>query len=183
MHKKYFTHSQALFIKAMEVIRGASKYLVIILYLLMIIGVLLQVFVRYLPFSISGFAEISKFSQIWMILLASALAMRDRLHVGVDLLLDIMPSKLKSILYALIGSICVLFLWLTVYHSSSLIQIGLIQESPSLQIPMFIPYLAIPIGIGYLLIETAILYTSLAVKSWQGLSTAIRHDSEEIIKT
>jgi TRAP-type C4-dicarboxylate transport system permease small subunit len=52
-----------------------------------------------------------------------------------------------------VGALCLWFLWVAVIGSFGLIRVGLIQTSPSLAIPMWLPYLSLPIGLVYFAFE------------------------------
>jgi hypothetical protein len=62
-------------------------------------AVLVQVVGRYFAFSIDWAAESATLAQVWMVLLAAGLAMRDELHVRVDALLNALPPRLVRAAY------------------------------------------------------------------------------------
>lgn len=135
-------------------LRIIVQWLVVIFFAYMGIAVLTQVFGRYVfNYSISGAAESATFAQVWMILLASGLAMKDKLHVSVDVLKDLLPASLLRFLTIVIAVPCIWFLWQAIVGSLALIDVGTIQSSPVLQLPMWIPYLSLPIGLSYLGLE------------------------------
>lgn len=120
----------------------------------MTLAVLVQVGGRYLfDYSIDWTAETATFAQIWMIFLAAGLAMRERLHVSVDMLTNLVPLTMRRLFIVIIAAACVWFLWQAVLGSVALIDIGRIQTSPVLQVPMWIPYLSLPIGLIYFGLE------------------------------
>lgn len=124
--------------------------LVIVFFSYMAIAILVQIAGRYVfNYSIDWTAETATFAQIWMILLAGGLAMRDRLHVSVDALTHVLPETALRVLTIVITLPCLWFLGQAILGSFALIDIGRIQASPVLQIPMWIPYLSLPIGLAY----------------------------------
>jgi TRAP-type C4-dicarboxylate transport system permease small subunit len=133
----------------------------------MTIAILAQVVGRYLStwfdFSIAWTEESATFAQIWMILLASGVAMQRKMHVGVDLLMNALPPSGQKILTILTGSACLFFLYIAVKNSFSLIAVGHIQTSSALQMPMWIVYWAMPIGLTYFGLE---FFLSLIEKMW-----------------
>lgn len=138
--------------------------LVIFFFTYMAVAVLVQIAGRYLfNYSIDWTAETATFAQIWMILLAAGLAMQRNLHVSVDALTNVLPVPLLRFLIVVVAVPCVWFLWQAVVGSLALIDIGRIQASPVLQVPMWIPYLSLPIGLTYFGLE---LLLTLAAK-WQ----------------
>lgn len=133
-----------------SVMRKVVTGLVIVFFSYMAIAVLVQIAGRYVfNYSIDWTAETATFAQIWMILLAAGLAMRDKLHVSVDAFTHVLPMPVQRILTAVIALPCLWFLWQAVSGSFALIEIGRIQSSPVLQIPMWLPYLSLPFGLIY----------------------------------
>jgi len=143
-------------------LRSIVTWLVIAFFAYMGIAVLVQVTGRYVfNYSIDWAAETAIFAQIWMILLAAGLAMRRNLHVSVDALANILPVPILRFLTIVVAVPCLWFLWQAIGGSLALIDIGKIQTSPVLQIPMWIPYLSLPIGLSYFGLE---LVLSLVAK-------------------
>lgn len=135
-------------------LRKLMAMLVVLFFSYMAIAVLVQVAGRYLfNYSIDWTAETATFAQIWMVLLAAGLAMRDKLHVSVDALTHSLPIAALRVLVVVVTLPCLWFLTEAVIGSLALIDIGRIQSSPVLQIPMWIPYLSLPIGLGYFGLE------------------------------
>lgn len=128
--------------------------LVIFFFSYMALAILVQIAGRYVfNYSIDWTAETATFAQIWMILLAGGLAMRDRLHVSVDALTHVLPKSALRALTIVITLPCLWFLGQAILGSFALIDIGRIQASPVLQVPMWIPYLSLPIGLAYFAFE------------------------------
>jgi len=120
----------------------------------MTLAVLVQVGGRYLfDYAIDWTAETATFAQIWMIFLAAGLAMRERLHVSVEMLTDVVPATMQRLFIVVIAAACIWFLWQAIMGSAALIDIGRIQSSPVLQVPMWIPYLSLPVGLVYFGLE------------------------------
>jgi len=143
-------------------LRSLVTWLVIGFFAYMGIAVLVQVTGRYVfNYSIAWAAESAIFAQVWMIMLAAGLAMRANLHVSVDALTNILPVPILRFLIVVIAVPCLWFLWQAIVGSLALIDIGRIQTSPVLQIPMWIPYLSLPIGLSYFGLE---LILSLVAK-------------------
>ena len=128
--------------------------LVVVFFSYMIIAVLVQIAGRYLfDFAIDWTAETATFAQIWMVLLAGGLAMRDNLHVSVDALTSHLPAPALRGLVVVVTLPCLWFLFQAIAGSLALIDIGRIQSSPVLRLPMWIPYLSLPVGLGYFGLE------------------------------
>lgn len=123
----------------------------------MVLAVGAQVVSRYVfSFSIAWASETATVAQIWMVLLGAGLAMRQGVHVGVDLLLRYLPRPVVFALNLLVLVLGVWFLLVVVYGSFRLLKIGSIQRMPVLQIEMFWAYLAVPFGAAYFAFEFAV---------------------------
>jgi C4-dicarboxylate transporter DctQ subunit len=145
---------RALVLRITAWLRALVAGAVVVFFGYMAIAVLVQVLGRYVfNYSIGGAVETATFAQIWMVLLAAGIAMRRGLHVGVDALAAKFPLWLGRLVTLAVGALCLWFLWVAVIGSFGLIRVGLIQTSPSLAIPMWLPYLSLPIGLVYFAFE------------------------------
>lgn len=152
---------------ATAIVAGLRKLvagLVVLFFGYMIIAVLVQIVGRYLfEFAIDWTAETATFAQIWMVLLAGGLAMRDNLHVSVDALTSHLPTSVLRGMIVVVTLPCLWFLLQAIAGSLALIDIGRIQSSPVLRLPMWIPYLSLPVGLGYFGLE----FILAMVNRWQ----------------
>jgi TRAP-type C4-dicarboxylate transport system permease small subunit len=133
----------------------------------MVLAVFYQVLGRYIfSYKLGAAAETATFAQIWMILLASGIAMRKNMHVGVDILLRKLSVKNQKIVITASTIIIMVFLIMVLKGSVQLIMVGAQSTSPAISVPMWIPYLSVPIGIVYIMLELMILtFTKLKKKN------------------
>ena len=144
--------------KTLNITRKIINYLVIIFFVYMVLAVFYQVLGRYIfNYKLGAAAETATMAQIWMILLASGIAMRKNMHVGVDILLRILNVKAQKIIVSVSTIVITIFLIMVLKGSVQLIIVGAQSTSPAISIPMWIPYLSIPIGIFYIMLELIIL--------------------------
>ena len=144
--------------KTLNKIRKVINYLVIIFFIYMVLAVFYQVLGRYVfSYKLGAAAETATMAQIWMILLASGIAMKKNMHVGVDILLRKLNVKAQKIVVAASTIIIMIFLIMVLKGSVQLIIVGAQSTSPAISIPMWIPYLSVPIGIIYIMLELIIL--------------------------
>jgi len=147
--------------KILNIVRKITNYLVIIFFVYMVLAVFYQVLGRYIfSYKLGAAAETATFAQIWMILLASGIAMRKNMHVGVDILLRKLNIKFQKIIITISSLITIVFLSMVLKGSVQLIIVGAQSTSPALSVPMWIPYLSIPLGITYIMLELIILTLS-----------------------
>lgn len=124
----------------------------------MVLAVFYQVLGRYVfSYKLGAAAETATMAQIWMILLASGIAMKKNMHVGVDILLRKLNVKAQKIVVTASTIIIMTFLIMVLKGSVQLIIVGAQSTSPAISIPMWIPYLSVPIGIVYIMLELIIL--------------------------
>jgi TRAP-type C4-dicarboxylate transport system permease small subunit len=144
--------------KTLNITRKVINYLVIIFFVYMVLAVFYQVLGRYIfNYKLGAAAETATMAQIWMILLASGIAMRKNMHVGVDILLRKLNVKAQKIIVTVSTIVLSIFLIMVLKGSVQLIIVGAQSTSPAISIPMWIPYLSIPIGIFYIMLELIIL--------------------------
>ena len=119
--------------------------------------ILFQILGRYVfNYSISWSEEAARFAMVWMTLLGAGLAMRNRTHVGIDVLIVRMPRIVQQVAKSASFLLGAWFLVVVILGSTSMISLGLIIRSTALQVPLALPYLALPVGMGYFLLEFAI---------------------------
>ncbi len=129
----------------------------------MVFAVLVQVVGRYVfNFSIAGSDESATFAQVWLAVMGAGIAMRRGTVFAIDALPALMPIPIQRVISVIIVVASLLFLGVIVYGSFILIEHGLYQTSPSLQIPMWWVYLLIPIGMVYFALEVVLR----AVERW-----------------
>jgi TRAP-type C4-dicarboxylate transport system permease small subunit len=144
--------------KTLNKIRKVINYLIIMLFIYMVLAVFYQVLGRYVfSYKLGAAAETATMAQIWMILLASGIAMKKNMHVGVDILLRKLNVKAQKIVVTASTIIIMTFLIMVLKGSVQLIIVGAQSTSPAISIPMWIPYLSVPIGIVYIMLELIIL--------------------------
>ena len=88
--------------------------------------------------------------------MASAIAMRNRSHLQVDVLTSALPQKPKRILTAIVDLLTIVFLCIMTYFGFKGVQSTTAQTSPAMQIPMALIYAAFPTG-GVLMIMEQLL--------------------------
>lgn len=132
--------------------------------------VFVQVVLRYLfNTSLIWSEEIARYLIIWVILVGSSIAVREKAHASVDVVVSFLPSlpkKIFSIIINLIGVIfCIALIWSGSVTVSNVIEYG--NVTPSLGIPMAIPYLALPVG-GLLMLYR---FLQLLIDDFKNLKT------------
>lgn len=146
-------------------IRQLVSALTIFFFVDMLVVVLVQVLGRYFAFSIDWAVETATLAQVWMVLLAAGIAMRENLHVRVDALINSLPPGLSRVLTLCVTVVCLWFLSLAIKGSLDLIEVGRIAVSPVLRLPMWIAYLCLPLGLLYFALELILALGNSVLKS------------------
>lgn len=144
---------------ALAGLRRGVELVLILLLAAMVAIVLAQVVARYVfNHSFPGADEAATFAQIWMVLLGAGYAMRARLHVSIELVIERLPPALARALLVPVAGLCLWFLWVVFQGGVQLMQVGGWQTSPGLQLPMDLPYAMLPVGAAYFALETALAF-------------------------
>lgn len=110
--------------------------------------------------SLSWSEEIARFIFIWITFLGAAICFRDRLHLGVDFLIEKIPSKYQMILGVFNTSLIILFNGFMVISGFSWVIDVSGTISPALGLPLNIVfYAALPVSS-----VLAIIYEALSIK-------------------
>lgn len=104
-------------------------------------------------------SELSGVLLVWSVCLGIALAFRTRSHINVDVLTNILPSRLRVSAQWVGDALSLLFLVLLTGAGIQVATLAMAQITPALRLPMGFVYLAIPIGgaLAILNIVTTIL--------------------------
>ena len=104
----------------LQIIRNVNDAVVVVLFLAMTITVIIQVFFRFVIQSpLRWTEELARYLMIWLVLMASAIAMRNRSHLQVDVLTSALPQKPKRILTAIVDLLTIVFLCIMTYFGLS----------------------------------------------------------------
>lgn len=154
--------------KLIEKIHTALRWILIVLLAVMVIDVTWQVFSRYvLQQSSSITEELATFLLIWVGLLGSAYAYREKAHLGIDLISNKLSSKGKfysQIIVLIVVIIVSLFVFVFGGFRLVYITFTLNQLSPAIRINMGYIYSVAPItGLLIILYSIEFFRTSLEV--------------------
>lgn len=144
-------------------LRYLMSRIVILLFLIMMGAVLVQVGGRYVfNYSISTATELATFSQIWLVLLGSGIAMARNQHVAIDILPAQLSLNLQRVASVAIAIITLAFLAVLAYGSLPLLRLGAIQTSSAMRLPMWWVYLCLPVGAFYISLELVVA----TIRTW-----------------
>lgn len=115
-----------------------------------------QVIFRYVfNASLSWSEEALRYLFIWMFFLAAAACTKDKLHINLELLVDVFPPKVKKIVLTAMDSLVILFLLFLVVYGFRFSYENLGQLSPALELPIGAVNAAIPVGSALMIMYLA----------------------------
>ena len=120
---------------------------------------LLQVFYRYVlnqPLSWPEEAALVFFP--WVVFLGASMALKDRVHVGINFIVDRFPMRFRNVTRIFIGVLVVFFAgYLSIYGWKLSVFVGSGQTTIFWRIPYFFLYLSTCVGGGLLTIQGILL--------------------------
>ena len=133
------------------VIDRTVEYVLFLMFLSFTLVGGLQVFNRFvLGLPLSWSEEFQKFGHVWMVMLAIPVAYRRGAHLGMDMLLRLLPTGIQRAV-----GLCTEVLWFVLAlaigrYTLVIMQVAKTQDSPGLGIPMNYVYSGMVIGSVYL---------------------------------
>jgi TRAP-type C4-dicarboxylate transport system permease small subunit len=150
---------------------------------ILVITVLTGVFFRYVVRdSLSWTEELARYLMIWAALLAVSVGIKDKEHVGIQLLIKQFPPLLTKIITAVVYIITMVFLGVLTYKGYQVAGKAKTQLSLALNISMYWPLMSIPVS-GVLAIIQQLIQTILIFKPGIEISDILgATDVEEALK-
>jgi TRAP-type transport system small permease protein len=143
------------YVSFIDKINKAVKYIVSAMFIILAVLVVLQVITRFvIDYPLSWSEEISRYLMIYIVFFGAALAMRNKEHIAIDFLVEIVSAKRKKVLNSVILWISLIFAAILFYYGSALTLTVVNQATPTLQFSMSWAYAAIPLGSLLLLLNT-----------------------------
>lgn len=143
----------ALFIKILNYI---EEYIAVFLLIFTSFLVFTQVVLRFgFNYSLYWGDEVARYLIIWFIFIGSSIAVREKAHATVDLLVAYLNERLRLLVGIIAYIVSTVFCVLLIIASKDAIENVMTFDSitPALGIPMYIPYLAIPVGAALMLLR------------------------------
>jgi len=129
------------------------NFVVVTAFVLLVILVSMQVFVRFFTTSsLTWSEELSTFIMVWMVLFASVLVTRSHGHVWVENFIEKITGSTKPLLLGISNILVAVFLLIIIWGSFILLPTVHSQIAPATKISMSYIYLAIPLSMGLSLI-------------------------------
>lgn len=119
----------------------------VVLLFLIVISTTVQVFTRFvLDAALVGTEEVARYSFIWASMLGAAICVSRFSHSTVSFIPDMLKGKVKDIHKIIVQVLIMILASIFIVQGYNMILITFKQLSPTLNIPMWLIYLAIPVG-------------------------------------
>lgn len=123
------------------------RILTIAAFSLMVVVTFMQIIYRFVLLKpIPWSEELARYLFVWITFLGSGVAVKNKGHVGVELVIDRLPKNLRKFSLILAFIVCVVFCILMVTNGVTMVQRTINQRSAAMSMPMSYAYVAIPIG-------------------------------------
>lgn len=143
-----------------DVVTGA---LVIGLTSVMLVDVWLGIFFRYvLSAALPWTEELARYLMVWAGFLVVGLALKEGAHIGLDVLVRVLPPGARRAIVYPAALAVALFLATTVVSGVQLLFTIAYQRMPVLEISMIWPYMAIPVGALLMLFQLVVQLLGVA---------------------
>lgn len=135
------------FKRVLDYIDNIIKWVAIAAFSTMTIMIVLQVISRYVfKSSLSFSEELARYMFIWSVLLGSAMCLKRRSHVNVEIVMAYAPNIIKKYGGLVANILSLVFYIILVYYGFIVVGVTMNQTSPALGIKMGYVYLSIPLS-------------------------------------
>ena len=166
-----------------QVMVTVNRWIVIVMMAVMATLVFMNVVSRYiLNHSIIWAEEVSQYLMVWVAFLGAGLALRQGRHVAIELLQDRLPLTARKMTRRLVVLLLIAFMGILTVLGFQFTRFAWDQETPVLNIPLGIPYMAVPIGALLLMIHLFFLYRSYIDGSFDVPESLEAEVDEEVIQ-
>ena len=150
--------------KFLDVLEKVEKAILAVTVGIMVIIIAYQVIMRYIFAHANSWSEeLARYIFIWLIwmgtsisnvMIGAAIAIRRNSHLQIDILINLMKPKVRTILTIIATLAGMVFMVFLLSYSITLVQTGARTMSAGLGIPMSIPYSCMPVGIVLMLLTS-----------------------------
>ena len=121
------------------------------------------VLTRYiLPQPATWTTELSGMAFAWVVFFGAAAAMREGAHIGIPILVDMLPSKARKAMMMISAGIVTAFLAYSTFLAAELSLGAMNRPSPVLRVPFGLVYAGIAVALALLMIRAAVTVSMIA---------------------
>lgn len=141
--------------KFLDVLEKVEKAILAVTVGIMVIIIAYQVIMRYIFAHANSWSEeLARYLFIYDVMIGAAIAIRRNSHLQIDILINLMKPKVRTILTIIATLAGMVFMVFLLSYSITLVQTGARTMSAGLGIPMSIPYSCMPVGIVLMLLTS-----------------------------
>jgi TRAP-type C4-dicarboxylate transport system permease small subunit len=134
----------------------------------------LQVIYRYvIGVSLSFSEELARYMFIWTVAMGSALALKTRSHIGVEILVERLPKPMAKQARLVVSLVSLAFYGLLIWYGFDMTFESMDQESAALELSMGYVYLAVPLS-GIVLFICEIKNSMDDIYGTQGVDESVK---------
>ena len=131
----------------MQKLNTAIKYVLVVMIGVMFIVTTTQVILRYcFNTGLSWSEELVRFIFVWATFLGGAIGVKEHIHIGVDVLVNLLPPHLRRFADTLVYLIVFAFGLFLICAGTPVVTMTHSQLSPAIMMPMSWVYIAIPVS-------------------------------------
>ncbi len=151
--------TRGIFLKLLGLILDVSlsivKWITIFLLSSMTLFLFFAVLSRYIfSYSFHWIDAYSRYGLVWLTFLGCALALRDRRHIGIDIIINRLSPNIRKWIIKITAVMILLYSFVMLFQGFKLFRIARLQIIPELQIKMSNIYIVIPFSALLLILVT-----------------------------
>ncbi|WP_226654895.1 TRAP transporter small permease [Pseudalkalibacillus hwajinpoensis] len=104
--------------------------------------------------------EMSRFLFVWLVFLGAIAAFKDNMHLGVDLVINLLPEKVKKVVFVIGNALVLYVLWLLLNGSWKMTLLNMESLAPATKLPLGVVY---AVGIVTSIVMAGIVFRNLYV--------------------
>lgn len=151
--------------KMCEKVNTYVEYCVAIMLAVATASIFVQVFCRFVLHT--GFAwteEVARFLFIWIGMLGTSICVHRKVNLGIETFIGMLSPTNRQRCWVCINGLVIVLFGFLVYYGAIMLTVVKVQESPSLNISMAIPYSGVFFGAVLTLLH-------LTVQFWDGIAS------------
>lgn len=157
----------------------------------MSLAVFLNVILRYIFDSgLTWSEEISRYFFVWLVFLGAIAALKDKMHLGVDLVVKALPRNAQKVVFVISNALVLYILWIVVDGSWKMTVLNMNSTGPATGMPLsYLFGIGVVAGVWMMAIIIVSVYKALkgetddftAIQSAEDLTSEINANSKEVL--
>lgn len=151
--------------KVDDFISKLLKILLVIIFTVLTVTALLQVFFRFVMQNpLTWTDEVCRYCLIWLTLLGIGVASQRKSHISIDIICNVLPKKVLAVLRKFWNICAIVFCIIVFKYGAQLVVLNMAQYSAGMHIQLGYIYISVPAGALFILYYNAIQLFNLDQK-------------------